>query len=142
MDSCLRQAQLVGYWYPTCLTQTQTVRHYKQYCKSRVQQNHTRLSICPFLTSWMATPQDLLIPSIPKKTDQIPSKNSGSAKGEIIDPKMFTINQKYFITNRCSLSQKCPNNGSTRHDLVKYLHLVCKRVPKVQTGKHLNNKQM
>lgn len=53
--------------------------------------------LVPLLTPGMAAPQDLVIPPLLQKVDQIPSASIGS-NCQIIDPEVFTINLKYLIT--------------------------------------------
>ena len=108
---CLRRAQLVGHRDQICLAQTRTVRHMQAKSQIwRATKITTDSPFAPFLTSGMTAPQDLLIPSVPKKADPIPQTNSGPLNCEITDSKMFTISPETFHHHRRSLSQKCPNS--------------------------------
>ena len=92
------QIQLAGHRDHICLAPTRT-------CATRA--NKIAVLACnkiaadcefaPFLTSGMAAPQDLLIPSVPKKADQFPSTNSGPPNCPLTDPKVFPVNLKHFI---------------------------------------------
>ena len=107
--TCLRQAQLAGHRDQICSAQTRTVRLMQAISQiSRATKVQQTACLSPFLTFGMAAPQDLLIPSVPKSVDQIPSTNSGPPNSEITDPKMCTMNHKYFITTDVHYHRNVP----------------------------------